>query len=480
MNIKINPSSSPGLNRLQSPHCSSGTQLSQKRGAFLIAMLLVVILVFVISVFTTKQLPDESKFVNKIMLQQQTSKHQVRQMISEMLEGIQTQPNFLKPSDVSVIRQRAIKNDIVFLSAGYSYREVLMNWIVNAERVGIKNWIICCFDSEINHWLRERGSRCHITIPKKFMEQQQPEILKDRFCLGQEGFTTRARSHAQCLFFACSGFYNTNCLGVSFTPPTGKNPTGTCVKCVGNPMMEFVSAISRNGTDIALYKGKGKIWHLRWLAAMDVLHLGINVAFVDLDAIVVKNFFPLLHSMPAADVVAQRGLGPSKAVALWGNSICMGFSYWRVGTRKRNEIIKNIEMILQRSGDDQSAVANALLIEGVRFPEMLQESDTEPMFGTSPSDYTLVMLPLTTFPRQCSGGIIQRNKQLVAHCIFGGNAIEKGNAIKDLGGWLLNTDYEEDSSSNTLNEYISRVTNKTTEECFNSGENCRQSGNVIT
>ena len=399
---------------------------------------------------------------------------QRKELIRDIIEGIQLRPNFLKPEAINKIRERAVSNDIVLLTAEYTYREVLMNWILNAEKQGIQNWIICCFDSHLDHWLRIRGSRCHITIPSIYLPSSEPEILYNRHCRGQDGYSTTTDSVEKCLSKACPSFYNTNCLGASFTK-FENNSGGTCIKCVGNPMDEFVSAIPQNGTHIALYGSRYRIWHLRWLAAMDIMALGLNVAFVDLDAIVVKNFFMTLHNIPA-DVIAQRDFGPNKAVAVWGNSICMGFSYWKVGNRKRNEMIKNVERILQRSGDDQSSVANALLIEGVRFNPRLLENDTVPRVGRSPSGFTLGMLPFSSFSRRCPSGFIERDSHILSHCVFGGKSSRKKTSIKRLGGWLLTRDWEHyiPPPKEKFPSYLKNIVNKTTEECYETKPTCLQ------
>ena len=422
-----------------------------------------------------KDMQYESK-IETLIQQQRTeleiSPKMARELVGKALDGIQLRPNFLKPDMESVIKSRSTNNDIIFITAGFDYREVLANWIANTENQGISNWIICCFDHDIDIWLRERGSMCHIIVPRRLI-QSELEIQKNRHCRGQEGYTVTTKTIELCMQLTCSGFYNTNCLGVSFTMNRhGQN--GTCVKCVGNPQDEFVSGIPQPGTDTALFMSKNRIWHLRWLAAMDVMSLGLNVVFIDLDAIVVKNFFPLLHSLSDADVVAQRDFGPNKAVALWGNSICMGFSYWRVGTRKRHEIIKNVENILQRSGDDQSAVANALLIEGVRFKKELQPEDTETKIATAPSGYTLAMLPLTNFTRRCPDGLIDRSNQIIAHCIFGGSSARKKEVLKELGGWLLAKSWQPKGQSKTFSEFINRAVNSSTKQCYESNKYCCQ------
>ena len=366
----------------------------------------------------------------------------IKNSILETLDGVQLRANFLDPKMADVIRSRADQNDIVFLSADYSYREVLWNWIVIAESKNISNWIISCYDVELKTWLEQRGTTCHFVIPSEYISRavDQNEILTNRHCKGQEGYHMQAKSMQECIKEGCPRFYNTDCLGVSYTAATK-----TCYKCVGDPRTDFVSGIPQDGTDLALFTGRHRIWHLRWMAAMDVFALGINIVFVDLDAIVVQNFFPLIRSLNT-DVVAQRDFGPNKAVGVWGNSICMGFSYWKTGTRLRHEMIKNINTILEKSGDDQSAVANALMIEGVRFPEKLTPLDRSPKKASSARGYTLAMLPLHSFARKCKGRIAPPH--MIAHCVFGGKPAHKKHAINKLHGWKLRSDYETISYGN--------------------------------
>eukprot|EP01060_Flectonema_neradi_P034769 TRINITY_DN620_c0_g1_i2.p1 TRINITY_DN620_c0_g1~~TRINITY_DN620_c0_g1_i2.p1 ORF type:complete len:513 (+),score=88.67 TRINITY_DN620_c0_g1_i2:80-1618(+) len=457
--------------------------MNSQRNAVAIVLVLAVVLLLFIGTKRGYAKPEEDTRVKEEdtrfkaedlhELVQKMVTEQTQESIRNMMDGIQLRPNFLKPELIPEIREKVVSNDVVLLTAEYTYREVLMNWIANAEKQGIHNWIICCFDNILDDWLKMRGTRCHITIPPEYLPSSEPEILPNRYCRGQAGYTIKTDSIKTCLSQACTPFYNTNCLGVSYTREGPDK--GTCVKCEGNPRDEFVSGIPKPGTDIALYVGKHKIWHLRWLAAMDIMALGLNIAFVDLDAIVVKNFFEEIHKIPT-DVVAQRDFGPNKAVAVWGNSICMGFSYWRVGTRKRNEIIKNVERILQRSGDDQSSVANALLIEGVRFPSRLGPNDTIPKVGVSPTGYSLAMLPLSSYTRKCPNGAIERDAHIIAHCVFGGTTLVKKNTIRKLGGWLLTNNWEDHlpKSGAPFSEYLKEIVNTTTAQCYDTKKSCAQ------
>eukprot|EP01060_Flectonema_neradi_P014338 TRINITY_DN21032_c0_g1_i1.p1 TRINITY_DN21032_c0_g1~~TRINITY_DN21032_c0_g1_i1.p1 ORF type:complete len:473 (+),score=56.88 TRINITY_DN21032_c0_g1_i1:57-1421(+) len=445
----------------------------QPRGMPVGQVLLLLILVTFVTFMASRSGPDDSPIWKELAQERENLNSislaegidDVKLLIRQALSRVQVEPNFLNPEMIPIIRSRVSpQGDVVLLTAGYSYREGLLNWIVNAERAGVKNWIICCFDNEIDTWLRERGSQCHIIIPKTHLVNQEPEVIKNKHCRGQQGFTVKI-DRSRCLRSVCPEYYSTNCLGVQYTDSTRE-----CTKCVGNPASEFVSALPKEGTDIVVYKAAGRIWHLRWLAAMDIMDLDINVALVDLDAIVFQNFFPYIRSLNA-DVVAQKGYGPAKAASVWGHSVCMGFSYWRVGTKKRHDLIKMVEKVLRRSGDDQNAVAVAFLIEGVRFPRMLTETDRAPVIGRSPSNYSLALLPFSTIPRKCTEPI-NRNTTIVAHCPFGGKPDQKKSKIWNIGGWLLTNNFEDYNGTTTFDQYLANVTNSTTKRCYDSGGSC--------
>ncbi|KAJ8614030.1 hypothetical protein CTAYLR_009616 [Chrysophaeum taylorii] len=60
---------------------------------------------------------------------------------------------------------------IVVLTASRDYTPVLVNWLIFAERLGVRNWIVVCFDRAIRSFLEKRGV---VTCVGCYMEPARP------------------------------------------------------------------------------------------------------------------------------------------------------------------------------------------------------------------------------------------------------------------------------------------------------------------
>eukprot|EP01060_Flectonema_neradi_P032010 TRINITY_DN500_c5_g1_i2.p1 TRINITY_DN500_c5_g1~~TRINITY_DN500_c5_g1_i2.p1 ORF type:complete len:443 (+),score=58.07 TRINITY_DN500_c5_g1_i2:57-1385(+) len=366
------------------------------------------------------------------------------------VESLLVRPSFLQDGEEEVIRSRSKNDNVILITGDFNYREPLWNWIVQAEKRGFHNWVVVCFDDgKLKAWLEKRLFTCHLTVPLRYITSwKNVEEVEGSTCKGQEGEVQEGVPNLNaCMEAVCNHYWNTDCLGVAYN-----KETQTCTKCVGDPRTDILSMVEKKGLVVRVSKSQNEIWHLRWKAAMDIFNLGIHVLFCDLDAILIKDPFPIF-SESGADVVAQKGFLPRKIATLWGGSVCMGFTYWKTGTQLRHELIRQVETILQKTGDDQSAIANAMIIEQVRFTPRLGD-DKIVRLGSSPRGFVTAILPWRFSPRKCRS---VSKDMIVAHCIQGGSARQKKKRMIGIGVWSLGHSWERmlPAPNSTAEEYFS-------------------------
>ncbi len=86
--------------------------------------------------------------------------------------------------------------------------------------------------------------------------------------------------------------------------------------------------------DVDMFKIKPQtrsdsVWMKRITVARIINHLGYDVLIIDLDAIYLKDFTPIIKKYNTSDIVGSMSKWPYELNSLWGFTMCMGVAYFR-------------------------------------------------------------------------------------------------------------------------------------------------------
>ena len=112
-------------------------------------------------------------------------------------------------------------------------------------------------------------------------------------------------------------------------------------------------------------KSRGVLWYLRVLFLRELVQRGHSVLVLDLDAMPVSDLEPMLASLPASDVVAQKDHSlPVDVDRQLGFVLCCGFMLWRPTTAAKSLLDRfAAETFIER--DDQMALNHMLARDGI-------------------------------------------------------------------------------------------------------------------
>lgn len=68
--------------------------------------------------------------------------------------------------------RRSTDGSVVVVSASFDYAPVLVNWLANMERLGLRNWLVVCFDKQMRQFLARRGATSIVLCVAKRMRHQ--------------------------------------------------------------------------------------------------------------------------------------------------------------------------------------------------------------------------------------------------------------------------------------------------------------------
>lgn len=69
--------------------------------------------------------------------------------------------------------RRSTDGSVVLVSASFDYAPVLVNWLANVERLGVRNWLVVCFDKPMRQFLERRGATSLVLCQTRALPQHQ-------------------------------------------------------------------------------------------------------------------------------------------------------------------------------------------------------------------------------------------------------------------------------------------------------------------
>lgn len=149
-----------------------------------------------------------------------------------------------------------------------------------------------------------------------------------------------------------------------------------------------------------------------------------------------------------SSVVVSRGRNPHRMFVRWGFTVCMGFVLFRGTSEERvalRKFLETMQTLVEDSGDDQTAINQALDVLGVTW---LESSDLRFLESTQmargvirfPEKLSITALPHNVIMRYCARPQHISSHTVVAHC----HNREKGDVMskwmEDFGLWFLDGD----------------------------------------
>lgn len=237
------------------------------------------------------------------------------------------------------------------------------------------------------------------------------------------------------------------------------NFTSYEIVCLDQQLADFMVSIGKPCIGELIGGDLGSIWQARLYIINNLLANGTSVLLTDADAVWIKNPMEFLKD---ADIATQRGSYPVHVRDQLGATACMGFAYFAGSPAVSNFFHEEVMTKFEHGHDDQVALNEALLDDGIYFDHKLDYEQSRNIDrGIIPAkvhrrELHVNFLDHYRFSRVCKAGTIHADT-IVAHCRSPKTGLSKIRELKAHGTHWLTDDWGSVRGNEDFEEYIGSI-----------------------
>jgi len=235
------------------------------------------------------------------------------------------------------------------------------------------------------------------------------------------------------------------------------NFTNYAVVCLDQQLADFMVSIGKPCIADLVGGDLASISQARLHVIDNLLGNGTSVLLTDADAVWIKNPMEFLKD---ADIVTQRGSFPPQVAKHLGATACTGFAYF-AGNSAASSFFHE-EVMGKFQGDDQTALNEALIDNGIHFDRKLEyEQSRQIDRGIVPAkvhrrELHVAFLDHYRFPRKCMADTIHADT-VVAHCLTDKTGDSKISQMKKMSLYWLKDGWEQTPRNKDFEAFITSL-----------------------